>query len=404
MMDSCLPLQIFREQVEAVSMLPGLPPVPATRMQAVVEHLQDIWHLPHPANPTKKRRGACLDQVMSAVQVSSAADTDGVLPPVAQLSIHLPAFTVCASASSPPVAGATAEAQQSSAPAPDETDNFLRYIAKQKNTGTGVLREEAHMQPAAMELLQGMQQVLGSSTGLVLKDTHRTGHLHNPVKKIDCSGLAANNSLWTQLVVPFEFKLHTTEADGALGQLTETAGFVVRQQPGRRFLCGVSITLDTVEAFHFGYGPRGSFSHILSTGVQPLELQPDSAGLCLLASIVAAPLPQLGFVTVSLPSGQLADYHFRCTNSLAVRSESGTQGARQNSRVYLAQLDDKRSAVLKLAKSSKEVRLGTYQLLLGKTVTLVCMSVCKDSRHLASGGWPGPPLIQGCVLALWTGI
>ncbi len=50
------------------------------------------------------------------------------------------------------------------------------------------------MQPAAMELLKGMQQALGSSTGLVLADTHSSNHLHNPVKKIDCSGLAANNA------------------------------------------------------------------------------------------------------------------------------------------------------------------------------------------------------------------
>ncbi len=92
-------------------------------------------------------------------------------------------------------------------------------------------------------------------------------------------------------MVPFEFKLHTTEAGAALGQLTETAGCVRRQQPGRRFICGISITWDTVEAFQFCCGPQGLFSQTFRTGVQPLELQPDSAGLCLLASIMAAPLP-----------------------------------------------------------------------------------------------------------------
>ena len=105
------------------------------------------------------------------------------------------------------------------------------------------------MQPAAMELLQRMQQALGSSTGLVLADTHSSDNLHNPVTKTKCSGLAANNRLSSQLVVPFEFKLHTTEAVAALRQLTETAGCVRRQQPVRRFICGVSITLETVEAF-----------------------------------------------------------------------------------------------------------------------------------------------------------
>ena len=109
--------------------------------------------------------------------------------------------------------------------------------------------------------------------------------------------------------------------------------------------------------FQFDYGPRGSFSGIHSTGAQPLKLRPDSAGLRLLASIVAAPLPQLGFEPASLPDGQLADYSFTCTTRLALRSESGTQGARQRSCVYLAQWDGNRSAVLKLAATSREVGL-----------------------------------------------
>ena len=99
---------------------------------------------------------------------------------------------------------------------------MLWHIAKQKNTGTGELRGADHM-PAATELLYGLQQALGSNSGLVLADTHSSG-LHSPVKKIDCSGLAANNRLWSQLVVPFVFSLHTTDADAALGQLIEIAG------------------------------------------------------------------------------------------------------------------------------------------------------------------------------------
>ena len=150
------------------------------------------------------------------------------------------------------------------------------------------------------------------------------------------------------------------------------------------------------------YGPHGLFSHIYSTGVQPLELQPDSAGLCLLASIVTAPLPQLGFVTVSLPCRQLAKNRFSCTNSLAVRSESGTQGARHNSCVYLAQLEGNTSAVLMLAQTCKKVGLYAYQLLSGMIMTIVCMPVSKATSGAGAarqqapcfGCWPGPHLTQ----------
>eukprot|EP00891_Asterochloris_glomerata_P003367 jgi/Astpho2/3367/Aster-04709 len=147
------------------------------------------------------------------------------------------------------VAAVAAQQQaSSSATYSAQTNSFLRHIAEQKNTGTGGLREAAHMQAAAMELLTGLQHALGSSTGFVLADTHENNHLHSPARKIDCSGLAASSRLWSQLVVPIEFRLHRTEADAALGQLTVTAGLVLRQQPERRFLCGVIITLDTVEA------------------------------------------------------------------------------------------------------------------------------------------------------------
>ena len=50
------------------------------------------------------------------------------------------------------------------------------------------------MQPAAMELLHGMQQALGSSTGLVLADTHARNHLHNPTKLLELPYSVAVNA------------------------------------------------------------------------------------------------------------------------------------------------------------------------------------------------------------------
>ena len=225
-----------------------------------------------------------------------------------------------------------------------------------RNKQNAPLREPEHLQPAAMELLTQLQRALHSSTGLVLADTHARGYLRNPVKKLDCSGLADSERLWSQLVLPFEFKLHTADADAALGQLTETAGIVQRQQPERRFLYAVSITMDTIELFQFQYGQRASFSRILSSGAQPLRLRPDSAGLCLLARVVAAPLPQLGFLSAALPTGQLGSYKVSCTSRLAIRTEFITTGHRKGSYVFRAKLG-RRTGVLKLAKSDNEVGL-----------------------------------------------
>ena len=63
--------------------------------------------------------------------------------------------------------------------------------------GDDALREAKRMQPAAMELLTEMQQALGSGTGLVLADTHASTYLQNPLKQIDCSGLASDDHLWS---------------------------------------------------------------------------------------------------------------------------------------------------------------------------------------------------------------
>ena len=241
-----------------------------------------------------------------------------------------------------------------------EIDGPLRAITM-RNKGDDQLKEAEHMQPAAMELLNGMQQALGSSTGLVLADTHARNHLHNPTKLLDCSGFAGSDRLWSQLAVPFEFKLDageagTADADAAFGQLMVTAKIVQNQQPERRFLYAVSITMDTVQVFcsDFSRGLR-IISRIRSSGPLPLQLHPDSAGLCMLARVVAAPLAQLGFVPASLPEGQLGPHCFTCTARLALSMAPANGALALSSYVFMAQLEDKRRAVLKLTKSDYEV-------------------------------------------------
>ena len=213
------------------------------------------------------------------------------------------------------------------------------------------------MQPAAMELLHVMQQALGSGTGLVLADTHASSYLHNPTKKIDCSGLAGDDRLWSQLVVPIEFKLYSEDADAALGQLVETASIVQRLQPERGFIYAVSITMDTVEVFCMRFGSLADISSISSSGQLPLRLHQNSAGLHMLARVLAATLAQLGWVSAPLPKGRLGPHKFECTRRLALRTVSTSTPSRPCSYVFKAGLPEHgdSQAVLKLAFNDREV-------------------------------------------------
>ena len=73
-----------------------------------------------------------------------------------------------------------------------------------------------------LEMQPVVDAVLPKQHLLVSQPLNMVNFMHNPVNNKHCSGLANSNCLWSQLVVPSEFNLHTTEADVA-GQLTETA-------------------------------------------------------------------------------------------------------------------------------------------------------------------------------------
>ena len=212
------------------------------------------------------------------------------------------------------------------------------------------------MQPAAMELLTEMQQAL-SGTGLVLADTHASTYLQHPRKQINCSGLAGNDRLWSQLVVPIKVKLEEKDADAAFWQLVETASIVQFQQPERGFIYAVSITMDTVEVFCLRFGELADFSSISSSGQLPLRLHQNCPGLHMLARVLAASLAQLGFVAALMPEGRLGTHAFKCTRRLAHRTVSTSTPSRQSSYVFKAKLTEcgDSQAVLKLAFSDKEV-------------------------------------------------
>ena len=238
------------------------------------------------------------------------------------------------------------------------------------------------MQPAAMELLTEMQQALGSGTGLVLADTHASAYPQNPRKQIDCSGLAGDDRLWSQLVVPIEFKLYNEDADAAFGQLVETASIVQWQQPERGFIYAVSITMDTVEVFCLRFGDLATFSSISSSGLLPVRLHQDSPGLHMLARVLAAPLAKLGFVEALLPEGRLGPHTFKCTRRLALRTVSTSTPSRQSSYVFKAKLTDHgdSQAVLKLAFSDKEVGFVSV----GSSSCHLCACLCAGHDSAAA--------------------
>ena len=317
---------------------------PAPRCAKVQKSLRCVW----------LHQMLCLPHNSPLQQISLGAAH------VMQLQTHLPASTMCALASGFDGAGPSGGTQHQALPpaaASAEREAPLRRITM-RYKGKDDLREAKHMQPAAMELLTETQQALGSRTGLVLADTHASSYVHDPIKKIDCSGLAGDDRLCSQLVVPIEFKLYNEDADAAFGQLVEVASIVQGQQPDRGFICAVAITMDTVEVFSLRFGGLAGFSSISSSSPLPLMLLQGSPGLRMLARVLAAPLAQLGFVSAPLPEGRLGPHTFECTGRLALCTVSTSTPSRQNRYVFKAKLTERgdSQAVLKLAFNDKEVR------------------------------------------------
>ena len=260
-------------------------------MQAVVKRLQDSGTRPL-LHKAPKNVEVCVRNRCCVCSTSFLFRRYQLIAHVVQLQTHLPAFTMCALASGFAAARASGGAQHQALPPAAERDAALRRITM-RYKGKDDLREAKHMQPAAMELLTEMQQAL-SGTGLVLADTHASTYLQHPRKQINCSGLAGNDRLWSQLVVPIKVKLEEKDADAAFWQLVETASIVQFQQPERGFIYAVSITMDTVEVFCLRFGELADFSSISSSGQLPLRLHQNCPGLHMLARVLAASLAQLG--------------------------------------------------------------------------------------------------------------
>ena len=214
-------------------------------------------------------------------------------------------------------------------------------------------RESDDMQPLVMEMLRVLSRALGSPQKLL--DTHISSYLKQPTAMIDCSGFATELVEWTQLVVPWEFKLGREQVRNLLGQLMGRCTPLFQNQPQRRRVYAVGIMLDAVEVFTISRVSEGGMLKVARTGLQPLSLHSSSPGLRLVASILQASLEELGFRSPQLPvSIQLGAFTIR--NIELIQEGGAPAGGQPGSCVFRVAVDGlEELAILKLNDTDHEV-------------------------------------------------
>ncbi len=213
--------------------------------------------------------------------------------------------------------------------------------------------EAVHMQPLVMQMLSAVSDAVGSSQHLF--DTHSSNFLKRPTAMIDCCGLASTLVEWTQLVVPYEFKLRSRQVVSLLGQLIDRCEKLFHHQRRRQHVYAVGIMLDAVEVFSISCN-NGKIS-VERTGLQPLSIASGSPGLRLLASVLQASLVQLGYSSPQLPpSFQLGNHTL--SNAQLIQEGSAPCSGHPGSYVFRVTVDAlQHSAILKLSHDDHEVIL-----------------------------------------------
>ena len=117
--------------------------------------------------------------------------------------------------------------------------------------------EEEHMQPAVMQLLKAAAGAVGGTSNHAYPvDTHaRAKQFHDPSAQPDCTSFPTSDiyvSAWPLAVLFWEFKLEKTmqEHNSMTGQLVQRCYAALAAQPGRHFVLGVGITMNTIEVGH----------------------------------------------------------------------------------------------------------------------------------------------------------
>ena len=218
------------------------------------------------------------------------------------------------------------------------------------------VKEEPHMQPTVMKVLQAARQAVGK--GPILKDTHsRTAGLKQPDAQPGACSLHSPLTAWAQVVVLWEFKVSSKlhDANTMLGQQITRSRHVLDSQPKRKFVVAVSLTMESVELLLVERKALNSVT-VFTSGPEWLSFCPESAGFALLVRLLATPEAALGFKELKCSVKELGPYSISEAQLLCY----GTAPQGHGSLVYQVTASSTEShceAVLKLHDSDTEVNL-----------------------------------------------
>lgn len=165
------------------------------------------------------------------------------------------------------------------------------------------LKEELHMQPTVIKLLQAIATALSSSGYLV--DTHTAScRLSSPCSQPDVTCLAAPGiPSWAVVVWTGEFKLGNTPPDisRAIGQqIRRTRNIFDGQGDQRQYAVTLILTLNSLELLWITRATLGSLL-VRSTGQQPFSVSVQSPGFRWLVRLLLTQPDMLGYVEAAVP-------------------------------------------------------------------------------------------------------
>lgn len=252
--------------------------------------------------------------------------------------------------------GSAKRRRSDGAPLPPRSLHAPTLTAITPKDANGDVKEEPHMQPTVMKVLQAARRAV--DRGPFIKDTYsRATGLKQPDAQPDACSLHSPLTAWPQVVVLWEFNVSngTHERNTMLGQQITRSRRVLDLQPKRKLVVAVSLTMETLEVVWVV--PRALTGiEVFRSGPQLLSFCSESAGFSLLVRLLNTPEVDLGFQMDECSVKQLGQYSI----SEAQLLRYGTAPHGHGSHVYQVTAKSTEyhgDAVLKLHNSDKEVTL-----------------------------------------------
>ena len=178
---------------------------------------------------------------------------------------------------------------------PPRSPHALTLTAITPKDANGVVKEELHMKPTEMKVLQAARRAVDKGPFIVDTHSKATG-LEQPDAQPDACNLHSPLTAWPQVVVLWEFKVNdgTHDLNTMLGQQITRSRHVLDLQPERKFVVAVSLTMETLELVWFERRGLAGIE-VFRSGPQLLSFCSESAGFALLVRLLATPEVALGF-------------------------------------------------------------------------------------------------------------